>query len=97
MVRLRITNGRTPAQPSNRSPMSGWPRSCSRTTSTALQQPAADPSPAPRGDTGQQGDPAQYILEKLKISDVHRVVRGTNVLIAVIDFEIDAATPISKA
>jgi subtilisin family serine protease len=35
----------------------------------------------------------QYILEKLKISDVHRMVRGTNIPIAVIDSEIDAAHP----
>src|SRR5207248_9718730 len=40
-----------------------------------------------------KGDPAQYILEKLKISDVHRMVRGTNVKIAVIDSQIGAAHP----
>jgi hypothetical protein len=54
---------------------------------------ASDPTPASRGDTAQQGDAAQYILQKLRISDVHRVVRGTNVPIAVIDSEIDAAHP----
>jgi hypothetical protein len=32
--------------------------------------------PASRGDTGPKRDPAQYILEKLKIADVHRMVRG---------------------
>ncbi|MCC6779568.1 MAG: S8 family serine peptidase, partial [Hyphomicrobiales bacterium] len=62
---------------------------------TTLQEPAADPTiPASRGDTGrQQGDAAQYILQKLRLLDVHRVVRGTNVPIAVIDSEIDASHP----
>ena len=60
----------------------------------ASQETAADPAaPASRGDVAQQGDAAQYILKKLSISDVHRTVRGTNVPIAVIDSEIDAAHP----
>jgi hypothetical protein len=58
-----------------------------------LQQQTEEAAPASRGDTGPKGDPAQYILEKLKISDVHRMVRGTNIPIAVIDSEIDAAHP----
>ena len=58
-----------------------------------LQQQGEETAPAARGDTGPKGDPAQYILEKLKISDVHRMVRGTNIPIAVIDSEIDAAHP----
>jgi subtilisin family serine protease len=58
-----------------------------------LQQEANEAAPAARGDNGPKGDPAQYILEKLKISDVHRMVKGTNVPIAVIDSEIDAAHP----
>jgi subtilisin family serine protease len=40
-----------------------------------------------------QGDAAQYILEKLKISEIHRVVRGANVSIAVIDSQIDVTHP----
>jgi subtilisin family serine protease len=39
------------------------------------------------------GDAAQYIVQKLSLADVHRIVRGTNVPIAVIDSEIDAAHP----
>ena len=60
-----------------------------------LQEPAADPAaPASRGTPEQQqGDAAQYILQKLQINDVHRLVRGTNVPIAVIDSEIDASHP----
>jgi filamentous hemagglutinin family protein len=62
---------------------------------TTGQETAADPAtPASRGDTGrQQGDAAQYILQKLRLNDVHRLVRGTNVPIAVIDSEIDASHP----
>jgi Subtilase family/M26 IgA1-specific Metallo-endopeptidase N-terminal region len=52
-----------------------------------------DTAPASRGDSGPKGDAAQYVLEKLKISDVHRMVRGNNVPIAVIDSQIDAAHP----
>jgi filamentous hemagglutinin family protein len=59
---------------------------------TLAQQPA-DATPASRGDTGSSGDAAQYALKKLQISDVHRIVRGTNVPIAVIDSEIDASHP----
>jgi subtilisin family serine protease len=60
-----------------------------------LQEPAADPAaPASRGNPQQQpGDAAQYILQKLQINDVHRLARGTNVPIAVIDSEIDASHP----
>ena len=55
---------------------------------------ALPPAPAAAGTT--QGDAAQYILEKLKLSDVHRMVRGSNVPIAVID-SVDAHIPISRA
>src|SRR5262249_61695907 len=54
---------------------------------------SGSPAPAPAAAGTTQGDAAQYILEKLKLSDVHRMVRGTNVPIAVIDSEIDAAHP----
>ena len=51
------------------------------------------PAPAAAGQTAQEGDPAQYVVEKLKLSDVHRLVKGNNVIIAVIDSEIDAGHP----
>jgi len=57
------------------------------------QQRPGEAAPASRGDTNSSGDAAQYILKKLQISDVHRIVRGTNVPIAVIDSEIDASHP----
>jgi hypothetical protein len=40
-----------------------------------------------------QGDSGQYILDKLKLADIHRVVKGTNVPIGVIDSEIDVSHP----
>jgi subtilisin family serine protease len=51
-----------------------------------LAQDAA--APAPNG-----GDPAQYIIAKLKLAEAHRIATGENVLIAVIDSEIDAKHP----
>jgi hypothetical protein len=43
--------------------------------------------------TSQQGDPGQYVPEKLRLLAAHRIVRGNNVLIAVIDSEIDGTHP----
>ena len=93
VVRLRITNGRTPAAAIQAMANVGMAAITQPNYVYALQQPAADPAPAARGDTGQQGDAAQYILEKLKMLDVHRMVRGANVPIAVIDSEIDVTHP----
>ena len=93
-VQFRITDGRTPAD---------IIRALAAIQLVAVAQPnyvysleqtaPADQTPASRGDTGQQGDAAQYILDKLKMSDVHRMVRGANITIAVIDSEIDVAHP----
>src|SRR5439155_26224719 len=47
----------------------------------------------PAARSQQAGDSAQYILGKLRLSDLHRQVKGTNVIVAVIDSEIDAAHP----
>jgi filamentous hemagglutinin family protein len=92
VVRLRITNGRT---------VRDVIRALASVQLVAVAQPnyiyrlhqQGESAPASRGDTGPKGDAAQYVLEKLKIADVHRLVRGNNVLIAVIDSEIDAAHP----
>jgi subtilisin family serine protease len=58
-----------------------------------LDQAAGAPAPSSSRSEGQPGDAAQYVLQKLSLADVHRMVRGTNVPIAVIDSEIDAAHP----
>ena len=43
--------------------------------------------------TSQQGDPGQYVPEKLRLYSAHRIVTGNNVSIGVIDSEIDGAHP----
>jgi subtilisin family serine protease len=48
----------------------------------SLQQGAAPP-----------GDPAQYALAKLRLSDAHNVATGQKVLVAIIDSGIDATHP----
>jgi subtilisin family serine protease len=39
------------------------------------------------------GDPAQYAIAKLRLAEAHRIARGDNVLVAVIDSEIDGKHP----
>jgi subtilisin family serine protease len=43
--------------------------------------------------TSEQGDPGQYVPEKLHLEQIHRLVKGTDVRVAVIDSEIDRAHP----
>ena len=92
-VRLHIDDGRTPAEVI---------RALAAVQMVAVAQPqyvynldqaAGAPAPSSSRSEGQPGDAAQYILQKLSLGDVHRMVRGTNVPIAVIDSEIDAAHP----
>jgi subtilisin family serine protease len=53
-----------------------------------LQDEATKPPPS-----GAQGDPAQYVLEKLQIVQAQRIATGKDVLVAVIDSAIDAGHP----
>jgi hypothetical protein len=53
----------------------------------------ADQDPAGKGTTAREGVPEQYIVDKLNLTEVHRLVRGTNIPIAVIDSQIDAMHP----
>jgi Subtilase family len=41
----------------------------------------------------QPGEPGQYVVNKLRLGEVHRVATGSNVLVAVIDSEIDMRHP----
>ncbi len=50
------------------------------------------PAPAPP-PAAAEGDPAQYIIAKLRLPELHRLGRGTNVRVAVIDSEIDRNHP----
>ena len=93
VVRLKITDGKTPAAAIRSLANVGMAAIVQPNYVYNLDQAATDQAPAAQGDTGQQGDAAQYILEKLKMLDVHRMVRGANVTIAVIDSEIDATHP----
>jgi len=49
-------------------------------------EPAAIPQQQP-------GDAAQYVPSKLRLSDIHRLVRGANIRVAVIDSAIDYSHP----
>ncbi len=54
------------------------------------QDLAQDPDLAGRT---QEGDAAQYALGKLGLIDIHRLIKGTNISIAVIDSQIDIHHP----
>jgi hypothetical protein len=53
----------------------------------ALQDQTATP-PAPS-----EGDPAQYILEKMHLPQAHELAKGSKVLVAVIDSGVDVTHP----
>src|SRR5205085_11404417 len=55
-----------------------------------VQDVAQAPSPA---DTRRKGDAAQYIVEKLGLTEAHLIATGKDVKVAVIDSEIDAKHP----
>src|SRR5262249_10386455 len=92
VARFRITNGRSPAEIIRALTAIQLVAVAQPNYVYTLQQQPSDPVPASRGDA-RQGDPAHYMLEKLQISDIHRLVRGANVPIAVIDSEIDVSHP----
>jgi filamentous hemagglutinin family protein len=54
------------------------------------QELAQDPDLAGRT---QEGDSAQYALGKLGLIDIHKLIKGTNISIAVIDSQIDVGHP----
>jgi hypothetical protein len=57
-------------------------------------QPLPTPAAAVAGAmSAQLGDPAQYVLTKLRVGEAHGLARGSNVLVAVIDSQIDLNHP----
>jgi hypothetical protein len=52
----------------------------------------ATPSSIP-GPSEPVGDPAQYVIGKFNLGETHRLTRGDNVVVALIDSEIDAGHP----
>jgi len=55
--------------------------------------PSATPVAAASGARPAAGDPAQYALAKLRLSEAHSLATGNKVLVAVIDSGIDAGHP----
>lgn len=56
---------------------------------------AADPKPAAAAAAAlpQAGDPAQYVLRKLRLGEAHNLANGDKVLVAVIDSGVDLGHP----
>ena len=54
-----------------------------------LNQDQAEPASAQSGE----GSSDQYVVNKLRLADVHKVATGKDVLIAVIDSQVDSAHP----
>ena len=55
------------------------------------QEPAGATKDADPNAT--MGDPAQYVIGKFQLSESHRLTRGDNVIVAVINSEIDVSHP----
>jgi subtilisin family serine protease len=54
-----------------------------------LQQDTHVPAPP----SMPRGDPAQYVVSKLRLPEVHKIATGAGVLVAMIDSQIDTAHP----
>jgi hypothetical protein len=84
VLRWRIADGRSP---------DAVTRELSRDVQVRLAQPnlryfAQQEAPAPS-----EGDPSEYAVAKLHLPEAHRLARGTDVAIAVIDSGIDVTHP----
>lgn len=47
----------------------------------------------PTATGSSEGDPAQYVLEKMRLREAHQLARGNKILVAVIDSGIDVTHP----
>jgi len=83
---LRITNGRSVREVIRVVEAAGLNAAVQPNYIYGLTQDQKDPNLA-------LGDPAQYIVKKLHLADAHRISKGDNVVIAVIDSEIDSNQP----
>jgi filamentous hemagglutinin family protein len=90
MLRMHIDNGRSVADVI---------QAMRRYQVVALAQPhykyvlTQDKTEADLAGLTQEGDAAQYVLGKLGVIDAHRLLKGTNITVAVIDSEVDAHHP----
>jgi len=83
---FRITNGRSVREVIRVVEAAGLNAAVQPNYIYGLTQDQKDPNLA-------LGDPAQYIVKKLHLADAHRISKGDNVVIAVIDSEIDPNQP----
>ncbi len=72
--------------------------SAESSAATFVPPPSATPAVTPVVATAgvipaKAGDPAQYMMSKLRLSEAHSLARGNNVLVAVIDSGVDAGHP----
>jgi hypothetical protein len=58
-----------------------------------LQQDAHTPASLTPAPAPPWGDPAQYVVRKLRLPEVHKIATGANILVAVIDSQVDTAHP----
>jgi hypothetical protein len=58
-----------------------------------LQQDARTPAPLQQLPALPRGDPAQYAIAKLHLTEAHKIATGAGVLVAVIDSQIDTGHP----
>ena len=83
---FRITNGRSVREVIPQVEASGLNAAVQPNYTFALTQDQNNPNP-------DLGDPAQYTVKKLHLAEAHRISKGENAVIAVIDSEIDPNQP----
>jgi subtilisin family serine protease len=59
----------------------------------SLQQAAAPEARTAAATQPRQGDPAQYAIGKMRLSEAHGIAKGSGIRVAVIDSGIDTAQP----
>ena len=90
-IRFRITGGLTVRGVIAALQANGANISAQPSYEFALAQDVAQ-APAP-ADTNRKGDSAQYIVDKLGLTEAHAIATGKDVKVAVINSEIDAKHP----
>jgi hypothetical protein len=83
---FRIANGQSVREMIRRIESAGVSAAVQPHYISRLAQDRRDPS-------ADQGDPAQYVVKKFRLAEAHRITKGANTVIAVIDAEIDVNQP----
>ncbi len=84
-------DGRSPTSCATSKPRISASRS--RTTSTACNRTPTRRLRSPRRRRCRAAIPAQYVVSKLRLPEVHKIATGNNVLVAMIDSQVDTAHP----